>query len=132
MKEPGGPQRGASRYVMHLCSTSFDFGDSQPLARTAPSRVAGCYSPSPFGPPEDRLHQQEPRRRTQKRNYLRTTSLSVPDCAPQSSPGLPNSCLTSAPGDGRAKLRNVSVAGSNPTNALDAKSVSHTRSRESM
>ena len=60
-----------------------------------------------------------------------TTSRSVPDSAPQTSPGRPSSWRTEAPRLLLGKLSNFSVAGSKRTIALARKSVSQTLSLSS-
>jgi hypothetical protein len=60
-----------------------------------------------------------------------TTSRSIADSAPQTSPGRPWSCRTAAPALGRAAEANVSVAGSKRTIVFAPKSVNQTASRSS-
>ena len=57
-----------------------------------------------------------------------TTSLSVPDSAPQTSPGRPESWRTSALPLGSGKDSNRSVVGSKRTKAFAPKSLTHTLS----
>src|SRR6185295_4722816 len=111
---------------------------AQSLRHDAPDRVDRParrvwhdHGHRPRGPvlsQADRAGRNESQRRDQPAKHFRpqyrtTTSRSVPDSAPQASPGRPSIWRTEAPLLLLGKLSNFSVAGSNRRIALATKSV---------
>src|SRR3990172_2516229 len=109
-------------------------GGSQPQG--APSLNSG---PGLLFPVLDRIwlcrHCSDGKKETQGLDRLHglrtTTSLSTPDSAPQTSPGRPRICRTSADGLGKGRTSKLARPGSKRTRALAPKSLSQTASSAS-